>query len=147
MAASAAAGLAYCVYLYFSQRTNEAGEVQVSNPFELGPAIKFGLLYAVILLVSNAARLSPLGDSGLYLSSILSGLADVDAITLSVAELSRGDGLELSTGARAIVLAAMSNTVVKGGIVLSSGSSALRKALLPGFLLMLVAGVGVAFLV
>jgi uncharacterized membrane protein (DUF4010 family) len=147
MAASAAAGLLYCVYLYFSQRTNEAGEVQVSNPFELGPAIKFGLLYAVILLVSNAARLSPLEDTGLYLSSILSGLADVDAITLSVAELSKVGGLELSTGARAIVLAAMSNTVVKGGIVLSSGSGALRKALLPGFVLMLVAGVGVAFLV
>jgi uncharacterized membrane protein (DUF4010 family) len=138
--------LLYCVYLYFSQRTDEAGEVEVSNPFELGPAIKFGLLYAVILLVSNAARLS-LGEAGLYLSSVLSGLADVDAITLSVAELSKAGGLELSTGARAIVLAAMSNTVVKGGIVLSSGSGTLRKALLPGFLLMLIAGVGVAFLV
>jgi uncharacterized membrane protein (DUF4010 family) len=45
------------------------------------------------------------------------------------------------------VLAAMSNTVVKGGIVLSSGSSALRKALLPGFLAMLVFGTGAAFLI
>jgi uncharacterized membrane protein (DUF4010 family) len=146
MAASALAGLGYCVYLYFSQRTNEAGEVQVSNPFELGPAIKFGLIYAVILLASNAAQLY-MGNTGLYLSSILSGLADVDAITLSVAELSRAGGLELSAGARAIVLATMSNTVVKGGIVLSSGSRALRLALLPGFVLMLVAGVGVAFLI
>ena len=146
MAASAAAGLAYCVYLYFSQHTDEAGEVRVSNPFELGPAIKFGLIYAVILLVSNAAQLY-LGNTGLYLSSVLSGLADVDAITLSVAELSRAGDLTLSTGARAIVLAAMSNTVVKGGIVLSSGSGALRRALLPGFILMLVAGVGVAFLI
>jgi len=146
MAASAAAGLAYCVYLYFSQRTDEAGEVQFSNPFELGPAIKFGLLYAVILLVSKTAQVY-LGSTGLYLSSVLSGLADVDAITLSVAELSKAGGLELSTGARAIVLAAMSNTVVKGGIVLSSGSRALRLALLPGFALMLIAGVGVAFLV
>jgi uncharacterized membrane protein (DUF4010 family) len=146
MAASVLAGLGYCVFLYFSQRTAEAGEVQVSNPFELGPAIKFGLIYAVILLASNAAQLY-LGNTGLYLSSTLSGLADVDAITLSVAELSWTGGLELSVGARAIVLAAMSNTVVKGGIVLSSGSGALRRALLPGFVLMLVAGVGVAFLV
>jgi uncharacterized membrane protein (DUF4010 family) len=146
MAASVLAGLGYCVFLYFSQRTAEAGEVQVSNPFELGPAIKFGLIYAVILLASNAAQLY-LGNMGLYLSSTLSGLADVDAITLSVAELSRAGGLELGVGARAIVLAAMSNTVVKGGIVLSSGSGALRRALLPGFVLMLVAGVGVAFLV
>jgi uncharacterized membrane protein (DUF4010 family) len=146
MAASAAAGLAYCIYLYFSQRTDEVGEVSVSNPFELGPAIKFGLLYVIILLVSNVAQ-SYLGNAGLYLSSILSGLADVDAITLSVAELSKSGGLELSTGARAIVLAAMSNTVVKGGIVLTGGSGALRRALLPGFVLMLVAGVGVAFLI
>lgn len=146
MAASAAAGLAYCVYLYRSQRTDKEGEVDFSNPFELGPAVKFGLIYAVILLVSKAAQ-TYLGSTGLYLSSIVAGLTDVDAITLSVAELSREAGsLSLSTGARAIVLAAMSNTVVKGGIVLTSGSSPLRRALLPGFVLMLVAGIGVAFL-
>jgi uncharacterized membrane protein (DUF4010 family) len=147
MAASAAAGLAYCIYLYLSQRTDEEGEVDFSNPFELGPVIKFGLIYAVILLVSKAAQIY-LGNTGLYLSSIVAGLADVDAITLSVAELSRaGDGLSLNAGARAIVLAAMSNTAVKGGIVLTGGSPALRRALLPGFVLMLVAGIGVAFLV
>ena len=146
MAASAAAGLAYCVYLYFSQRTDEAGEVKVSNPFELGPAIKFGLVYAVILLVSKAAQMY-LGDAGLYLSSVLSGLADVDAITLSVAELSSVGDLTLSAGARAIVLAAMANTVVKGGIVLTSGSGTLRRALWPGFALMLIAGISVVFLI
>jgi len=146
MAASAVAGLGYSVYLYFSQRTDEAGEVKVSNPFELGPAIKFGLIYAAILLVSKAAQMY-LGNAGLYLSSVLSGLADMDAITLSVAGLSRAGDLTLSVGARAIVLAAMSNTVVKGGIVLTGGSRTLRRALLPGFVLMLVAGVGVAFLI
>lgn len=146
MAASAAVGLIYCLYLYLSQRTDKEGEVDFSNPFELGPAVKFGLLYAVILLISKAAQ-TYLGSTGLYLSSIVAGLTDVDAITLSVAELSRAGGLDLSTGARAIVLAAMSNTVVKGGVVLTSGAPALRKALLPGFVLMLVAGIGVAFLV
>jgi uncharacterized membrane protein (DUF4010 family) len=147
MATSALVGLAYCIYLYLSQRTREEGGVVVSNPFELGPAVKFGLLYAVILLVSKAAQ-TYLGNPGVYLSSILAGLADVDAITLSVAELSRaGGGVDLITAERAIVLAAMSNTVVKGGIVLTSGSPALRRALLPGFLLMLGTGIGVAFLV
>jgi uncharacterized membrane protein (DUF4010 family) len=104
------------------------------------------LLYAVVLLGSNVAQLY-LGNAGLYLSSVLSGLADVDAITLSVAELSKAGDLTLSAGARAIVLAAMSNTVVKGGVVLTSGSRALRLALLPGLTLMLIAGLGVAFLV
>ena len=147
MAASAAVGLAYGVYLYFSQRTDEEGEVAFSNPFELGPAVKFGLLYAVVLLVSKAAQMY-LGNTGVYLSSVVAGLADVDAITLSMAELSRAaGGVSLITAQRAIVLAAMSNTVVKGSIVLTSGSPALRRALWPGFVLMLVTGIGVAFLI
>jgi len=147
IAAAATVGLAYGVYLYFSQRTDEEGEVAFSNPFELGPAIKFGLLYAVILLASKAAQMY-LGNTGVYLSSIVAGLADVDAITLSMAELSRtAGGVSLITAERAIVLAAMSNTVVKGSIVLTSGAPALRRALWPGFALMLVTGVGVAFLI
>jgi uncharacterized membrane protein (DUF4010 family) len=100
----------------------------------------------VILLISKAAQ-TYLGDTGLYLSSIVAGLADVDAITLSMAELSSvAGGLDLSTAARAVVLAAMSNTFVKGGIVLMTGSLSLRRALLPGFALMLITGVSVAFL-
>jgi uncharacterized membrane protein (DUF4010 family) len=149
MAASVVLGLAYCAYLYLSQRGDEGegGEVKASNPFELGPAIKFGLIYGVILLVSKAAQMY-LGDTGVYLSSVIAGLTDVDAITLSMSELSSGGGgLELSTAARAVVLAAMSNTAVKGGIVLTSGAVALRRALLPGFLLMLAAGIGFAFVV
>jgi uncharacterized membrane protein (DUF4010 family) len=147
MAAAALVGLAYCVYLYLSQRTHEKGDVVVSNPFELGPAVKFGLLYAAILLIAKAAQ-TYLGDTGVYLSSIVAGLADVDAITLSMAELSRvAGGVDLITAGRAIVLAAMSNTVFKGGIVLTSGSPALRRALWPGLALMLVTGVGVALLI
>lgn len=140
------AGLAYGIYLYFAPRSSEAGGVTISNPFELGPAITFGLLYGLILLVARAAQFY-FGDAGVYLSSVLSGLADVDAITLSMAELSSSGNVELSTAARAIVLATMSNTVVKGGIVLSSGSSALRRALLPGFLLILATGTILAFIV
>jgi uncharacterized membrane protein (DUF4010 family) len=119
--------------------------VRFSNPFELGPAVKFGLLYAAILMISKAAQMY-LPTAGVYLASIVAGLTDVDAITLSMAELSSTGGLEQGIAARAIVLAAMSNTVVKGGIVLSSGSRALRKSMLPGFVAMLVSGIGVAFL-
>ena len=147
MAAAAAMGLVYCAYLYISQRTDREGDVEFSNPFELGPAIKFGLFFAVILLVSKAAQVY-LGNTGVYLSSLLAGLADVDAITLSMAELSGPAGeLDVRTAAQAVVLATMANTAVKGGIVLTSGSRSLRRALLPGFLLMLVTGIAVAFLV
>jgi uncharacterized membrane protein (DUF4010 family) len=145
--AAGVAGLLYSAYLYFLQRPEKDEEVSFTNPFELGPAIQFGLMYAVILLISRVVELSTLGSGGIYLSSIVSGLVDVDAITLSMAQLSSvPGGLDLKVAERAIVLAAMSNTAVKGGIVVFTGSAALRKTLLPGFILILVVGIGVAFL-
>ena len=86
-------------------------------------------------------------DAGVYLASIVSGVADVDAITLSMAQLSGASAdIALPTGARAIVLAAISNTVVKGGIALSVGSASLRRALVLPLAAMLVIAVAVAFL-
>jgi len=147
LTAALAVSMAYCVYLYRSQAMGKQQEHDnFKNPFELVPALTFGLIYALILLVANAARLY-FGNTGIYLSSIASGLADVDAITLSLAELSQnGRSLELDTAARGIVLAAVSNTLVKGGIVLAMGSMALRKVILPGLVATLATAVAVVFL-
>ncbi len=147
LAAAWATGMLYAGYLYLSRRTEKKREVDFSNPFELGTALKFGLLFAAVLLISNAASLY-VGDVGVYVSSLISGLPGVDALTLSMAELS-GPGREVgvTTGARAIVIGAMANTGLKGGIILIRGSTPLRRALLPGLVLMLLAGVGVAFVI
>lgn len=141
------ASVAYCIYLYRIQSTGKQEEQdKFKNPFELGPALTFGLIYAVILLATNTARLY-LGSTGIYLSSIASGLADVDAITLSLAELSLDTrDLDLQTAARGIVLAAVSNTLVKGGIVLGMGSMMLRKVIMPGLLATLATAIGVLFI-
>ncbi len=147
MLAASLVGLAYGAYLYTSQPTREEGEVPFSNPFELGTALKFGLLYAVVLVVSKAAGVYA-GDAGVYLSSFISGLPDADAVTLSMAQLTGAEGgLSVTTGARAVVIGAMANTLAKGGIVLGTGAPELRRAILPGLLLMLVTGVAVAFFV
>ena len=61
-------------------------------------------------------------------------------------ELSRSGVLALETAGQAVVLAAMANTSAKGSIVLVGGSNELRKVLLPGVALILVAGVASAFL-
>ncbi|MCA9989239.1 MAG: DUF4010 domain-containing protein, partial [Anaerolineales bacterium] len=139
-------GLVYGLYLFLSRQGNADTDIPSSNPFELGPAITFGLLYGVILLAARTAQ-HFFGDTGIYVSSILSGLADVDAITLSMSELSGNGTITSVTAAKAITLATMSNTVVKGGIVLSAGSASLRKALLPGFVLILVVGSVLAWLI
>lgn len=146
LVAAAAAGLVYGILLYLAPRADDEEDVHISNPFELRPAITFGILYGIILLVARAAQVY-LGDTGVYLSSIASGLADVDAITLTMTELSRSGNLALPTAARAIVLAVVANTVVKGGIVLAAGSRSLRMAVLPGFVLILGVALVAALLI
>ena len=140
LTAAAVIGLGFCVYYFLAPRADDEEDVQIANPFELRPAITFGLLYGLILLVSRAAQLY-LGDTGLYISSFASGLADVDAITLSMADLSRNESVGLSTAARAIIIAVIANTLVKGGIVISSGSPQIRKVILPGTIALLLAGI------
>ena len=148
LGSAAIIGLGYCGYLFLAQRTHETGNDATSyafaNPFDLGPAMKVGLIYAGILLVAKAAQVY-LGETGIYLSSIVGGLTDVDAITLSLSQLSRsGTGaLDLATAARGIVFACISNTIVKGGLVLASGARELRRAMLPGFLAVLGATLAV----
>jgi uncharacterized membrane protein (DUF4010 family) len=135
-----AAGLIYAAFLYLAPHNDDEEDMQITNPFELRPAITFGLLFGLILLIARAAQMY-LGDTGVFISAFVSGLADVDAITLSMAELSGSGDITMSTAARAIIIAIMANTLVKGGIVFSSGSRSIRRALLPGFILILVAGI------
>jgi len=148
MTLTAAVSGAYCLYLYRTQdQQPEEAAHRFTNPFKLGPVLTFGALYAVILLLANAAQ-QYLGNTGVYLAGIVSGMADVDAITLSMAELSRPQGdLALRTAARVVVLAAASNTLIKGIVVLLTGSPALRRVLLPGLLLTVATAVGVVLIV
>jgi len=98
-------------------------------------------------VIAKAAQIYT-GDLGVYLSSFIAGLPDVDAVTLSMARLARPEGgLSAVVGARAIVLGAMANTLAKGAIVLSAGAPGLRRRILPSVVMMLTAGVAVAFLV
>jgi uncharacterized membrane protein (DUF4010 family) len=134
-----AASLAYCGYLYWRQPAGEQEEPEtVRNPFRLGPAITFGVLYAVILVVTNWAQ-GASGDAGVYLSSLVAGLADVDAITLSMAQLNQKGQLDAETATRAIIIAAAANTVLKGGIVAFAGTKGLRRAVVPGLVLIVLA--------
>jgi uncharacterized membrane protein (DUF4010 family) len=133
-------GLLYCLYLHFSQRVTETDTLEFSNPFDLMSAIKFGLLYAVILVVARAAQLY-FGNTGIFISSLLSGLADVDAITLSLSQLSQTDELEINIAAQAIVLAVIANTTVKGSIVLLGGAGKLKRVIAPGMVIVLLTAV------
>jgi uncharacterized membrane protein (DUF4010 family) len=102
-------------------------QVKVKNPFSLAAATRFGLLFAVVLLVVKLTeRYAPV--EGLYVVAAVAGLTDVDAITLSMAEFAR-DSADLGTAAAAIAIAALSNTLVKCGMVVALGSRPLRQRL------------------
>jgi uncharacterized membrane protein (DUF4010 family) len=145
VALAAAAALLFSAWLHLSQESRSEEDVHLENPFELGPALRFGLLYAAILLVSRAAQME-LGDRGAYLSALVAGLADVDAVTLSLAELSQpGGALSAAVSGKAVVVAAMANTAVKAGIVLASGDRSLKRVIWPGISAILATGLFAAF--
>jgi uncharacterized membrane protein (DUF4010 family) len=115
-----------------------------SNPAELKPALFFGAMYGVMLLAVAAAN-KHFGQQGLYVTAVISGLTDMDAITLSVSQIVNSSGIETKTGWRLIVVAAMANLVFKAAAVAALGDRKLLLRVALGF--GAVAGVGVALLV
>jgi uncharacterized membrane protein (DUF4010 family) len=119
-------------------RDASAEPIALQNPFELKRAIQFGLLYGAVLFVAKAAQ-TYIGSSGLYASAVLAGLTDVDAITLSLAELHRS-GTDASVAATGITIAAITNTLVKGGMATLAGGWALGRRVGTSLLVVLAAG-------
>jgi len=86
--------------------------IEHKSPLQLSMALKIGLLLAAMLLLSEAAK-TWLGDVGIYALALVSGLMDVDAITLSLSHSAKSD-LAGDVAARGILLACTTNTLVKG---------------------------------
>lgn len=119
------------IALYFPAwwiwRRSEVGKVEQSNkqtnPLALQSALFFGVVLAVIMLLSHA--LSDLfGNAGVLILSALSGITDVDAISLALGRQST-QTLSVETAALGILIAASVNTVVKMGMVVAIGDKAL----------------------
>ena len=92
----------------------DAGEREA--PSDLGTAIGFGLLYALILLAVAVTK-EHLGEGALLGVAAISGLTDLDAITLSTAQLVAGGRLDADLGWRVVMVGALANLVFKGGVV------------------------------
>lgn len=128
------AAITYAAAAWHWARQRESSEVVLpeasANPLQLRTALQFGGLLALIMLAAAAAS-EWLGDAGIYMLAAISGINDVDAITLSVANLAR-NGLSDIVAANAIALAAAVNTIVKGGLAVSLGGRVLlTRVMLP----------------
>lgn len=127
--------------LFISRRSVSApfAKPEVSNPLDISSALIFAGLLGVIMLGSRALE-SLFGAEGVYAISIVSGLADVDAITLTLSRYA-ANGLSVDVAAVGILLGAFTNTLVKivlagfaGGRVLRQALTALSVALIAGSL-------------
>lgn len=133
-----AVGAAYGV-----RRLKPQGELPtlaMGNPTELRTAFGFGLLYAGVLLA--AAWLSDwLGNRGLYAVALVSGLTDVDAITLSSLRLHDLEKLSAGVVVNVITLAMLSNLAFKSALTLAIGGWHMARHAIAG---MATAGLGMA---
>jgi uncharacterized membrane protein (DUF4010 family) len=142
MSLLAGLGLGGSVFLWRAARSREEERTDFTNPFRLWPAVQFGLLFGVVLLVTKAAQIS-LGDTGVYAASFLAGLTGLDAITLSMAQLAGGE-VSYHVATQALLLAAAANTLVKGGLTLVLGAPALRRYTLPVLGVLTLTSLGLA---
>ena len=121
-----------CTLLQFNLANGHAitDQVPLKNPLELIPALLFGLLLAAVALMGQAT-VEWIGESGLLLLALASGIADVDAINLTLARMAANNIL-LETAALGIILASASNTLFKSALaVFAGGTAMLRSVMLP----------------
>lgn len=130
-------GSAFLVHTFRKGKPGSDGII-LKNPLDLATAIKFALLYAAIQwLVKYAGE--HFGDNGTYIAGAISGVTDMDAITLSMAKMAKAGGNSV-IAINTILIAALTNTLVKFMIVLSVGSVELRKTAFFGFCAIFLTG-------
>lgn len=139
------AGLGFVVFLMRKEKdTRPVAAVDLGNPTNIINALGFGLLYIAISLLVYFAKLH-LGNRGLVLSGLISGLADVDAITINISKMALGtSSVQLSVSV--ILIAMISNTIVKIGIALTKGDPRIRSRVSLGLVSAILVGVVTLFL-
>jgi uncharacterized membrane protein (DUF4010 family) len=119
LAAAASAAVGASLARSTGAQTAAHAAIDVKNPLDLAMVLKFGVLLMVVTALARLAVLAA-GPAGIYLVAALSGFADVDAITLSIAHQA-GTSLTLETGARAIAVAVGVNTAAKAALGWAAG--------------------------
>lgn len=126
-------GLFYAGWQWWFRDRSGARKIEtpdISNPLSLSMALKFAAIYAVVVLLVKTVTTYGGDGAGLYWVTFISGLTDMDAITLSLAQMGGKATMAEEILAKAIILAAVSNTLLKLGFALAAGSNALRREML-----------------
>ncbi|MCR6630733.1 MAG: DUF4010 domain-containing protein [Magnetospirillum sp.] len=129
-----------CTVVLWRAREEEGkpGAMVLSNPFELGMAIKFAALLALVMVASKLLQMWG-GPAGLYLLAAGAGLADVDAVALSMAQMG-GKSVALTVAATAVTIAAFVNTGVKAALVAGLCGGLMARRIAVAMAVMVLAG-------
>ncbi len=138
-----AAGMVFFIKIPF--REKEPVEVVFSNPYDLSHALMFGVFYLIILILSKLAH-TYLGNSGIYLLGFISGIADVDPLTISMSQLSKSGVINMNVALISIIISSITNTLVKGIYAQMFGSKILSNTVWKAFLFMLAVSAVALFL-
>ncbi|MDP1797302.1 MAG: DUF4010 domain-containing protein [Planctomycetaceae bacterium] len=128
--------------IWIKVRSSSDEMPEQTNPAELKSAIIFGFVYAAVLMMLAAAR-TWFGSQSLYAVAILSGMTDMDAITLSTARMAaspEGTGIPVSQAWRLIVVASSANLVFKAALASTLGHRMLATRLIVLFSIPLATG-------
>lgn len=104
----ALAGYITISFMWKNNRHEDA-HIEFDSPLMFWPALRFGLFYAFVLIVTNISK-EFLGVKGLLFAAIITGIGDADAIALFVA---RHAEIDIRIGLLAVIIAAVSNTITK----------------------------------
>jgi len=138
---------ACCAGLFYLINNDEENDEmpEPKNPAQFKSALVFGFLYGLILLAVAFTK-EEFGNNALYAVSVVSGLTDVDAITLSLSQLMKGGSLETETGWRLILLASLSNLLFKGIMAAFLGTRQLTKWIAIMFGISILTGLAILWL-
>ncbi len=137
-------GLGYAGYLKLREsKDHRQKTTDFNNPFKLLPAVKFGLVFTVVMFAANAAH-ALLGSGALIACSFLGGAAEMDAVAFSLIDMCRKAALENRNLILALLFASLANTMTKGGLVYFLGAKSMRRPILPA--VALICGVTVVMI-
>jgi uncharacterized membrane protein (DUF4010 family) len=119
-------GIAFAALMWWQERgkRRKADLPSVSNPLNLSAALKFAAIFAVISFIVKAAQQTGHLQTSLLPLSFVSGLTDMEAISLSLGRNFHGDGLALA--AKGVILAAVANSIMKGVLAAVIASKGVR---------------------
>lgn len=134
IAVGSLAGYGYIAMLYLtSKHENIPQDIEFKNPFDLKEALVMGVVFgATLALITLSNRY--IGDMGVYAVALVSGIADVDAIIISLSSLAKS-ALNPTTAHYAVLIAIISNTVAKAALVLFFGKMALFRLIVTYYMI------------